>query len=187
MRPRDEQPPAISTENQRTRLKRQLNFFFGWLVLPIYVGALIWLMVELPSWPVAAVAIGFVLLLAYSVAVLFVYGGFSVYRSRGDLEPTEWMRRGGLMASPEANARPDEARIRSALSMLPMDFPAEARDAVEAYLAMGDDDEKQLSRDRLIREFYERASSANVDFTNRRAYNALRLALSPWAESNLEE
>lgn len=177
----------ISPENQRTLLKRRLNFLFGWLVLPIYVAAIIWLMVELPSWPVAAVTIGFALLLLYSVAVLFVYGGLSLFRSRGDLEPTEWMRRGGLMASPEANARPDEARIRSALSMLPAEFPAQARDAVEAYLAMADDDEKQLSRDHLIREFYERASSAKVDFTNRRAYNALRLALSPWAESNLEE
>ncbi|HET9343140.1 MAG TPA: hypothetical protein VFO25_09535 [Candidatus Eremiobacteraceae bacterium] len=97
-------------------------------------------------------------------------------------DTTEWMRRGGLMASPEASARPDVARINAALGTLPADFPPEDRDAVEAYLVMGDDDEKQLCRDRLIREFYERAGSAKLDFKHRKAYNALRLALSPWAD-----
>jgi len=101
-----------------------------------------------------------------------------------EVDTTEWMRRGGLMASPEESAMPDEARIRNALSELPPDFPSQARDAVEAYLAMADDDEKQLCRDRLIREFYDRAGSAKLDFIHRKAYNELRLALSPWAETN---
>lgn len=98
-------------------------------------------------------------------------------------EPTEWMRRGGLMAAPEASARPDGTRINAALVAMPADFPPQARDAVEAYLAMGDDDEKQLCRDRLIREFYELAGSDKLDFNHRRAYNTLRLALSPWADT----
>jgi len=48
---------------------------------------------------------------------------------------------------------------------------------------MPDDDEKQLRRDRLIREFYERADSAELVFAHRKAYNDLRLTLSPWAEN----
>jgi len=50
--------------------------------------------------------------------------------------------------------------------------------------AMPDDDEKQLRRDRLIREFYERADSAELVFAHRKAYNDLRLTLSPWAETD---
>jgi len=68
--------------------------------------------------------------------------------------------------------------------MLPDDFPSETRDAIEACLAMPDDDEKQLRRDRLIREFYERADSAKLVFAHRKAYNDLRLTLSPWAETD---
>ena len=49
---------------------------------------------------------------------------------------------------------------------------------------MPDDDEKQLRRDRLIREFYERADSAKLVFAHRKAYNDLRLTLSPWAETD---
>ncbi|HEY7994715.1 MAG TPA: hypothetical protein VID24_10915 [Candidatus Eremiobacteraceae bacterium] len=183
MRPLDEKPPTISTEEQRARLKRRLNFIFGWLVLPVYVGALIWVLLTWQSWSATSVAIGFVLLVAYGIVVLFGYGGVNLYRSRGQVEPTEWMRRGGLMASPEASARPDDARINAALGALPADFRPQARDAVEAYLAMTDDDEKQLCRDRLIREFYDLAGSDRLDFNHRRAFNALRLALSPWADS----
>ena len=182
MRPLDAKAPTPSIEEQRARLKRRLNFFFGWLVLPVYVGAAIWVLLTWQSWPAIPVLIGFGLLAAYCIVLVFVYGGIGLYRSRGQLEPTEWMRRGGLMASPEASARPDEMRIRIALGTLPDDFPPQPRDAVETYLAMPDDDEKQLRRDRLIREFYDRAGSAKLDLTHRKAYNALRLALSPWAD-----
>jgi len=184
MRPLDEKPPSISIAERRALLKRRLNFFFGWLTLPIYVGAAVWVLLTWPTWPALPVLIGIVVLVAYLLVYFYVYGGISLYRSHGEIEPTEWMRRGGLMASPEASARPDEIRIRTALSKLPDDFPSQAREAVQAYLAMADDDEKQLCRDRLIREFYDRAGSANLDFTHRKAYNELRLALSPWAEES---
>lgn len=186
MRPLDEKPP-ISVEEARARLKRRLNFFFGWVTLPIYIALIVWIMLTWQSWPPAPVIIGLVLLLAYLLVYLYVYAGIRVYRSRGELEPTEWMRRGGLMASPEASARPDEARIRMALGTLPDDFPLHARGAVEAYLAMADSDEKQLCRDRLIREFYQRAGSPKLEFAHRKAYSDLRLALSPWAEADLAD
>jgi hypothetical protein len=81
MRLLDEKPPSISIEDQRARLKRRLNLFFGWLMLPIYAGAAIWVMLTWQSWPANYVAIGFVLLIAYSIAILYVYGGISVFRS----------------------------------------------------------------------------------------------------------
>src|SRR5690348_17386160 len=151
MRPLDDKLPA-RIEDERARLKRCLNFLFGWLMLPVYTALLVWITLTWQSWPVIAVIIGGILLASYALVSLYVYGGISLYRSRGEAAPTEWMRRGGLMASPEASDRPDEARIRLTLGTLPEDFPPAARDAVVAYLAMTDDDEKQLCRDRLIRE-----------------------------------
>jgi hypothetical protein len=134
-------------------------------------------------WPGVVVTVGFVVLIAYSVFVLYVVGGVALYRSHGEIEPTEWMRRGGLMAAPESSAHPDEDRIRIVLEKLPADFPTRSQAEVEDYLAMPDNDEKQLRRDDLIREFYERAGSSELELPNRRAYNELRLALSPWTEA----
>jgi hypothetical protein len=187
MRPLDEKPSTPSIAEKRARLKRRLSFFLGWLTVPVYAGAIIWIMLTWQSWPVSYLVIGMAIVIGYSVAILYVYGGISIFRSsRDDLRPTEWMRRGGLMAAPEANARPDETRIKGALGALPDDFPPLARNAVEAYLAMADDDEKQLRRDRLIGEFYELASSAKLDYAHRKAYNDLRLALSPWADTSAD-
>ena len=183
MRPLDEKA-SVPVEEQRARVKRRLNFLFGWVTLPIYVAAVVWVMLTWPTWPVETVVIGTLILIAVYGTMAYVIGGVSLYRSRRELEPTEWMRRGGLMASPEASARPDEKRIRIALATLPDDFPRQARDAVETYLAMADDDEKQLCRDRLIREFYERAGSPKIGFAHRKAYNDLRLALNPWVEAD---
>jgi hypothetical protein len=154
----------------------------GYLVLVVYVAGVVTIFLTMPSWRSDAVAIGFVVLLAYVIVLSFVGGGVALFRSRKSLEPTEWMRRGGLMEAPSANAHPDEARIRAALATLPDGMPSGVRDEVEAYLAMPDDDEKQLRRDRLIREFYERAGSSNIGFAQRKACNELRLALSPWVD-----
>ena len=182
LHPLDEKPEPPSLEGRRARFKRQLNFILGWATLPIYVAVIIFVMMTWSTWPGVAVTAGFIILVAYSIFVLYVVGGVTLYRSHGEIEPTEWMRRGGLMAAPEANAHPDEERIKGVLDKLPVDFPIQSRTAVEAYLAMSDNDEKQLRRDCLIREFYERAGSADVGMQDRRAYNDLRLALSPWAE-----
>jgi len=182
MRPLDEKPLTPATEEQRARLKR-VNLSLRWLTVAVYVGAAILAVITWRPWPATLVALGFYFVGAAAVVRLLVHASIGLALSQ-DLESTEWMRRGGLMASPEANARPDEIRIRTALSKLQPDFPSQAHDAVEAYLGMADDDEKQLCRDRLIREFYDRAGSAKLDLTHRKAYNQLRLALSPWAETN---
>lgn len=137
----------------------------------------------MPSWRADAVTIGLLILLAYGLVVFFVAGGVALSRSR-EIEPTEWMRRGGLMESPSRGAHPNEGRIRAVLSTVPGDMPVGARDEVEAYLAMPDDDEKQLRRDLMIRAFYENAGSSKIDYAHRKAYNELRLALSPWAEED---
>ena len=152
-------------------------------MVAVYVGAAILAVLTWQPWPATLVHVGLIYVGAIAVVRVLVHASVGLAMSQ-DLDTTEWMRRGGLMASPEASARPDEIRIRTALSKLPPDFPSRARDAVEAYLAMADDDEKQLCRDRLIREFYDRAGSAKLDFAHRKAYNELRLALSPWAETN---
>ena len=128
--------------------------------------------------------LGGAILGGYMLTLRFARSAVVLLRPRDSLEPTAWMRRGGLMASPEASARPDETRINAVLGTLPADFPAQDRNAVEAYLAMVDDDEKQLYRDKLIKEFYELAGSDKLDYNDRRAYNALRLALSPWSDSS---
>ncbi|HYK53039.1 MAG TPA: hypothetical protein VEV38_05875 [Candidatus Eremiobacteraceae bacterium] len=175
MRPLDEQ-------SARSKLKRRLNFILGWATLPIYIVVIGFVMMTWSTWPGVVVTAGFVILVAYSIFVLYVVGGVTLYRSHGEIEPTEWMRRGGLMAAPEPSAHPDEERIRDALEKLPADFPIRSRDEVAAYLAMPDDDAKQLRRDNLIREFYECAGSADLDLPHRRAYNDLRHAISPWTE-----
>ena len=100
-------------------MKRRLNSIFGWVVLVLYTAVFIYVIATWQTWPPAAIPIGIVALLMYCAVVVFVWGGVRLVRSRESLEPTEWMRRGGLMASPEASARPDEARIRFALSAIP--------------------------------------------------------------------
>ena len=178
----EEKPLPSPIEEQRAKFKRRLNLILGWATLPIYIAVVTFVMMTWSTWPGVVVTAGFIILIAYSIFVLYIVGGVTLYRSHGEIEPTEWMRRGGLMAAPELSAHPDEARIREVLEKLPADFPIRSRDDVVAYLAMADNDEKQLCRDNLIREFYERAGSAGLDLPHRRAYNDLRLALSPWAE-----
>ena len=187
LHPLDEKPAPPSLEDRRARFKRQLNFILGWATLPIYVAVITFVMMTWSTWPGVAVTAGFIILVAYSIFVLYVVGGVTLYRSHGEIEPTEWMRRGGLMAAPESNAHPDEERIKEVLEKLPADFPIRSRDDVEAYLAMPDNDEKQLRRDRLIQEFYDLAGSAKLDLLRRRAYNELRLALSPWTKTEDDE
>ena len=187
MRHLDENSLAPSIEERRARFKSRLNFILGWATLPIYVAVITFVMMTWSTWPGVAVTAGFIILVAYSIFVLYVVGGVTLYRSNGELQPTEWMRRGGLMAAPESNARSDEERIKEILDRLPADFPAPSRDDVEAYLALPDDDEKQLRRDHLIREFYELAGSAKLDQLHRRAYNELRVALSPWTKAEDDE
>jgi len=177
--------PATDAEQQvaaTLRVKRVLNAAFGWIALNLYTVAAFYVMVTWHSWPETALPIGIVVIAAYCFVVLFVWGGISLFRSRDSIEPTEWMRRGGLMASPETSARPDEARIRMAVSLSPEDVRNQVREGIEAYLAMHDAEEKQLYRDRLIRAFYARAGSSKGDYAHRKAFNDLRLALSPWAE-----
>jgi sensor histidine kinase YesM len=177
-------PWQAATDEERARFKRRLNFFLGWIALAIYAAVVTFLMVTLGSWTAYAdkILIGILLLVAYAFVVTTIWSGIYLYRSRDLLEATEWMRRGGLMASPSPDARPDESRIRMAVGTLPQDIQAQVRVEVETYLAMPDDDEKQLRRDQLIREFYELAGSSKDDFAHRKAYNELRLALSPWSE-----
>lgn len=127
-----------------------------------------------------------VVMITIALAVIFIRVTRHQLEAGAATEPTEWMRRGGLMESPSATAHPDDVKIRAALAALPDDFPARARDEVEAYLAMSDSDEKQLVRDRLIRDYYEQAGKPEIAFAQARAYNALRLALSPWAEEDEE-
>ena len=160
-------------------MRRPISFF-GWVALAIYTAAALCVMVVAFAWP-GAFLLG--------VVVILIYGGFviRIWGLHKSDEPTEWMRRGGLMASPDASARPDDARIRKVLSMLPHEVRTRVSNGVEAYLAMPDDDDKQLCRDSLIREFYAAASSSKSDFASRKAYNDLRLALSPWAECDSDE
>lgn len=180
MRTADEKSPTPSVEEKHAQRVRVM-LVFRWVLIPIYAGVAIWLTLAWRFWPDLLAPTGLVIVAAYFAFRLTMH--VSMIRLVDESE-TEWMRRGGLMATPQANARPDEARINAALNTLPVDFPPQARDAVEAYLAMADDDEKQLCRDKLIREFYEIAGSDKLDFKSRRAYNALRLALSPWSSSD---
>ena len=187
MRSLDAESPAPTMEERRARFKRRLNFILGWATLPIYIVIITLVMMNWSTWPNVVVTLGFIVLMAYTVFVLYVVGGVTLYRSHGEIQPTEWMRRGGLMAAPEADAHPDEERLRDVLDSLPADFPAQSLAEVATYLSMPDDDEKQLCRDRLIREFYERAGSAKLNLRHRKAYNELRLALSPWAGTEADE
>jgi len=126
--------------------------------------------------------LGLVMLFGYGALVCIVAVGFQMYSERDSMEPTEWMKRGGLMAAPSADAHVDEGAIRAALSSLPDDAPADVREKIEAYLAMPNGDEQQLTRDHLIRMLYDRASSSHEDYRHRKAYSELRAALRPWPE-----
>ena len=177
-----ELPPWQATmAEERARVKRRVNAVLGWIVFAIYSIVVVVIMVTIPTWT-NWMPVGVVLIAVYGLIVFVILGVRALYRDRTTLEPTEWMRRGGLMAAPNASARPDEGRINAVLAQLPEDVAAGIRHEVEAYLAMPDDDAKQLCRDRLIRAFYARASSSRDDFIHRKAYNEVRLALSPWAD-----
>ena len=71
MRPLDDKLPA-QIEDERARLKRRLNFLFGWLMLPVYTALLVWIMLTWQSWPAIAVIIGGILLASYVLVSLYV-------------------------------------------------------------------------------------------------------------------
>lgn len=133
--------------------------------------------------------LGALLLYAVYQVIIRSFGWVSLIldiRRRSLLSETEWMKRGGLMEAPTPGAPPDTTRIEATLEALPSDVRESIGAEITAYLAMPDDDDKQLCRDRLIRKYYDRAGTSKEDLAHRKSYNALRLALSPWAETELE-
>ena len=169
--------------DEHDRSRRLLNSVLGWVVFVIYAAAAIFVLLTWAQWPNSNwFLIGPLILIAYVMLVHSVWW-LLLIRSHKMAEPTEWMKRGGLMAAPEQNAQPDEARIRQALAMLHDDVFPHIAPEIETYLAMPDDDEKQLQRDRLISKYYEQASSSKDDYAHRAVYNCLRRALKPWTDT----
>ena len=160
------------------RVQRLVRYALWWVAV-VSLAALGFMIAGVETGSASEITLGVLIFLTNTVIIRFAREVLVL--SKLGQEPTEWMRRGGLMAEPQASAKPDEARIKAALSALPQDFPTADRESVEAYVLMPDDEDKQLRRDDLIRRFYERASSSTIDMPQRRAYNVLRHALSPWA------
>ena len=158
----------------------------AWIIVATFAAVVFVIFVTMSHWNAASVIVDGLAVAAYGGLVFVLFMSILMRQRTLSLQPTEWMKRGGLMAAPEADAQPDEIRIRLALRAMPDDIAQSVRAEVEDYLAMPDGDEKQLRRDRLIRTYYDKAASTHGDFAHRRAYNAIRLSLSPWADANTE-
>jgi hypothetical protein len=176
-------------EAKRVLFKRRANAWLGWIVYVLYSAVTVFVAITMifRLRYSRAILIVWLVVICYGVVVGFISLGVAIYRSRNLLDATEWMKRGGLMASPTVGFHADESGIRAALRLMPSEVASQVGDEVESYLAMPDGDEKQLCRDRLIREFYRQAGSPSIEYSHRTAYNALRRAISPWAHTDADD